>query len=107
MAQDSVKAVPLASMNSAAVVAGYTPLNAGLPKACFLIRIVNASNQAITISYDGVTDHEYLLPDNTLQVNSQTNAQPNNQKALFPAFTPVYIKGVAGVGIIYMSGYYT
>jgi len=107
MAQNSVKALILSSTLSAGVTGAYAPLNGtGFSQAPFFIRINNASNKAITISYNGVDDHEFLFPDSFLEIATQTNSQPGSHVALFPKHTIVYIKGAAGVGTIYLSGYY-
>lgn len=107
MAQNSVKPFVLSSVLSSAVTSLYTPLNGtGFLQAPFFIRINNASNMAITISYDGVNAHEFLAANTVFELPSQTNSQPNAQVALFPKNTIVYIKGTAGTGNIYLSGYY-
>jgi hypothetical protein len=107
MAQNSVKALLLHSVLSSTVTTSYAPLNGtGFTQAPFLIRINNASSMGITISYDGVNDHEFIPANTVFQLNAQTNAQPNAQTALFPKFTIVYVKGTAGTGNIYLSGYY-
>ncbi len=107
MAQNSVKALALNSILSSAVTALYVPINgSGFANAPFFIRIINASNMAITISYDGVTDNEYIPANSVFELPSQANAQPGAQVALFPKNTIVYIKGTAGTGNIYLSGYY-
>jgi hypothetical protein len=107
MAQNSVKPFILSSMLSSAITALYAPLNGtGFIQAPFFIRINNASSQAITISYDGINDHEFLSSGTFFELPSQTNSQPNAQVALFPKNTIVYIKGTAGTGNIYLSGYY-
>lgn len=107
MAQNSVKAFPLSSLASASVTGTYAALNAtGFPESPFFFRIVNASNMAITVSYDGVTDNEVVLANSVFPLESQTNSQPNAHVALFSKFTVVYIKGTAGTGTVYLSGYY-
>lgn len=106
MASTIVKAIPLSTFNAAALLAGYQALNTGLDEACFLIIINNDSNTDVTISYDGVTDHDYISSNETKSISSQTNAQPNAYAALFAKHMPVYVKGVAGVGTITLSGYY-
>ena len=78
----------------------------GFAKPPFLIRIVNASNAAITISYNGLDDHEFIPANGVFELPSQINSQPNAHVALFPKNTVVYVKGTAGVGTIYVSGYY-
>ena len=107
MAQNSVKPLALSSILSSTVTAIYTPLNGtGFSKAPFFIRINNASSVAIAISYDGITDHEFLAANSVFELSSQTNSQPNSGVALFPKNTIVYIKGTTGTGSIYLSGYY-
>lgn len=106
MASTIVKAIPLSTFNAAALGAAYQALSTGLDEACFMIIINNDSNTDITISYDGITDHDYVSNNETRTLASQTNAQPNAMAALFPKYMPVYIKGVAGVGTVTLSGYY-
>lgn len=107
MAQNSVKPFTLSSVLSSTVTSLYAPLNGtGFIQAPFFIRINNASSMGITISYDGVNDHEFLSAGTVFDLNSQTNSQPSAQVALFPKNTIVYIKGTAGTGNIYLSGYY-
>jgi len=107
MAQNSVKPFILSSLLSSAITAQYAALNGtGFSQAPFFIRIINASNMAITISYNGVDDHEYVPANSVFELPSQTNSQPNAQVALFPKYTVVYIKGTAGTGTVYLSGYY-
>lgn len=60
----------------------------------------------ITLSYNGVNDHEFVAANSSFDLPSQANAQPGSQIALFPKNTIVYVKGAAGTGNIYLSGYY-
>jgi len=107
MAQNSVKPFTLSSILSSTVTGLYAPLNGtGFQQAPFFIRIVNASTTAITISYNGVNDHEFIPSNGVFELPSQTNSQPNGHVALFPKNTIVYVKGTAGTGNIYLSGYY-
>lgn len=107
MAQNSVKPFALTSILSSAVTPIYAPINAtGFTQAPFFIRIINASSAAITVSYNGVNDHEFIPANSVFELACQTNAQPASGVALFPKNTVVYIKGTAGTGNIYLSGYY-
>lgn len=102
-----IKAIPITVMNSAAVLAQYQAINPnGLPFPCTILRINNDSNQAIIISYDGATDHEYLSVGQDLKIDAQANSQPNNQVSVFPKGLVVYMRGIAGMGTITLSGYY-
>ena len=107
MAQDTVKALILTSIDSADITEDYEPINPnGTEAACFLLRIVNDSDEPITISYDGINDNEFLLSNESLPIPTQTNSQPNARFALFHKYTKVYVKGSAGTGSVYLSGYY-
>ena len=107
MAQNSVKPFVLSSKASSTITGNYTAINSsGFIQAPFFIRINNASNQAITVSYNGVNDHEYIPSNSILELPTQTNSQPNAHMALFPKNTVVYVKGTAGTGNVYLSGYY-
>lgn len=94
-------------MNPAAYTQiGFAVAPTGFPYACFLIRLVNNTNQDINISFDGVTDNDYLVAGQTMQLTSQTNSPYNIDCALFPIGTKVYAKGLAGNGTVYLTGYY-
>lgn len=91
-----VFAIPSTSI---AIGAAYAPINPlGLPYACYMLRITNASNAIITISYDGVTDHDWVLTANTEQLWI-------DDMTLYAKGLIVYAKG-AGAGSVYVSGYY-
>jgi len=108
MALNKVKAIALTNIDSSTVSGTYQAINAaGLDQACFLVRVMNASNQNVTLSYDGSTDNDVVLANSTLDVPAQTNSSPNNKVALFAKGQVVYVKGTAGTGNIYLSGYYT
>lgn len=106
--KNSVSAVELFGIASTIVDADtYESINSlGLPFPCFLVRIINNSDEDVTVSYDGVTDHDFVPKNTTLQLPLQTNSQPNNNVALMPKGTIVYVKGTAGTGDIYLAAYY-
>ncbi len=108
MAQSFISAIQLTEVNANTLGLGFVPINDdGLDQACFLIRIVNASNVTVTISYDGVTGGDILLPDETLQLDLQANSSPNGFIAYLRKGTIVYVDAVnAGVGFIFLAGYY-
>lgn len=106
--QNIIKAITLTTFNSAAVIATYQAINGpnGLDHPCVVLKINNTSTTAITISYDGITDHEYLAANQFLVLDAQTNSNPKGNVCNFKRGTIVYVKGVAGVGTIALSGYY-
>lgn len=100
---NSVKAITLQSFDSAGLAASFKAINSsGLTEACFMIRIINDCDEDVTISFDGTTSNDYLRTGETLDLAPQ----PYGKFAYFKQGTVVYVKGSAGTGLIYLSGYY-
>jgi len=107
MPKNTVQAIELFSIASSVLDVNYQAINEdGAEGACFLLRITNDSTTNVTISYNGLVDHDIVLPGDVLNINAQTNSRPNNQTCLFPKGQIVYAKGTAGTGTIYLTGYY-
>lgn len=102
-----VQPIEVQTIDSGSVGASYTAINSsGIEEPIFLIRITNDSNQAITISYDGSTDHDYILAGDSVLYNFQTNARPYTGMAALNIGTVVYVKGTSGTGTIAIAGWY-
>ena len=76
----------------------------------FYMRIVNASNTPVEISYDktpnpGKIWHDYLMPEDKPGINFQANNEIPGHIANLAKGTVVYIRGTAGVGQIIFTGY--
>ncbi len=107
--KNAIKAGELTSRDSATFnnTLQILSADAGIPGPCILLRIVNASNTVIGVSYDGVTINDSVLPSSTMELNFQSNAQPGNMVAVMPKGTRVYvIGGAAGVGFVFLATYY-
>jgi hypothetical protein len=105
MFKSNVKAETSQSFNSAALVAGWN-LVAYSDHPDFLLRIINGSNTLVEVSYDGVTLNDAIPANTAFQIYTQTNSLPNAKVALFSKNLGVWIRGTAGVGTIYVAGYY-
>lgn len=110
--KNRVQAVSLSSFNAASLSGTYQAINStGLSNACVILKIVNENSTGITISYDGINDHEYLpgtaaaIPRETLLLDFSGGSHSGSEMK-FAKGTVVYVKGTAGVGTIYLSGYY-
>ena len=105
---DRIKPLTLTSYDASGFDGTYHAINPlGFDGPACYITISNSSNKAIFISFDGVIDHDYLLPDTTRVIPVQLNSQPTNNRALFSKNQKVYVKSaVAGAGNIYLTGYY-
>jgi len=108
MAKDFVKAIEMQSIDTSTIGAGaWSAVNAaGTEGACFFIRITNDSNTDVSISYDGIDYHEFIASGDSIEVNFQANASPGNFVSLLRKGTVFYARGTAGVGLVYVSGYY-
>lgn len=108
MSKDKVKAIELQNVDTSTIGAGtWTAFNtAGLEDACFFLRITNNSNTNISISYDGAIAHEFIPLSKSVSVNFQTNSSPANYVSKIPKGTVLYVQGTAGVGLVYLAGYY-
>jgi hypothetical protein len=106
--KNCIKADAVSAFNSTGLSTSYQALNAsGFSGPTVLMRIYNASNRDITISYDGTHDHDFVPTTQWLTLNFQTNAAPNNYVAMMKKGTIVYLKGAsAGTGLIYLATYY-
>lgn len=107
MIRNWIDAVEMTSFDSSTMLATFQPIDAtGLDYACFLIRIVNDSDKDVIISYDGTTDHDYLIAHDTLNLSIQRNSQPGSRVAQMRENSVIYLRGTAGTGNIYLAGYY-
>ena len=109
MAKSYPLQITMVSFASSSLSSSYQSMNAatnGLPEACFLTEIVNDGTTSVTISWDGVNDHIRVLAASRVPYNWQTNAEPHNDVSLNKKGTQYYIKGTAGTGNIYLSGFY-
>ncbi len=106
--KNKVLPIPLSSVDSAAFAGAYLLLSGagGVTNPCIMLHIANNSNVPVTISYDGVNDHDFLLPNSDRELNFQSNANSQNWAASLAQGTKVYVKGAAGVGLVYLSGFY-
>jgi len=105
--QNNIKAIPLKSIASTALTT-YVPFDAaGIPNTCFVLKIVNNSDEDVTVSFDGTTDHDFVPKATITELPPIYASLPNNNTALWPQGQKVYIKGTAGsTGSVYLAGYF-
>lgn len=103
--RNSVAAIQLGAIN-ANVFNGAYQLIGGIPQACFMLRFINNTDEDVLVSYDGVTDNDVVVHGTTVQLEPQTNSQPNNYICVFPKGLTIYVKGANGTGEFYVAGYY-
>ncbi len=102
-----VYAIPMTTLDSATFIGTYLVLNVGgLPQGCSIIKIVNNSTVDVTVSLDGTTNHDFIPSKSAVVYDFQTNHQVESALSIFPKGQKVYIKGAAGVGLVYLVGWY-
>jgi hypothetical protein len=104
IAFETLRTLDSSTMSSSST---YYTIGTPLKFPSYKIKIVNNSNQLITISIDGINDHD-VLPATSFTLYDETQAQFSscNCPAL-PAGTQVYAKaGAAGTGLIYVVSQY-
>lgn len=107
MSQNAIKAIPLTPFDASTLTINYQVMNAtGLPNACIYLRLVNDSAGVVTVSYDGITDHDHIPAMNEINLPVQSNSRPNSNVACWPVGTKVYVRGTAGTGFVLLAGYY-
>jgi hypothetical protein len=106
--------LPLSFINTGILdLAHWIILRDPLEAPIFYLKITNASNQDVYISYgqnkSGVIlaadleDHDYILANSSLELNFQQNNLPNAHTALLAEGTTIFVRGAAGVGIVWAS----
>ncbi len=106
--KNSVLPIPMTSADSSLFAGAYVLLSGagGLTEPCIMLRIINDSNVDVTISYDGIADHDFVPTGTSLNLQFMTNSQPTNRSCSMAEGTRVYVKGVAGLGSVYIAGFF-
>jgi len=102
--KNAIQSIERTVLDASELIGEYLPINElGFTKSCFMIRIVNRNKSDILLSFDGVTDHEYIRADETLEIIIPPDT---GNKVNFAKGTIVYASAAFAVGYIYLSGYY-
>jgi len=102
--KNSINYVNLTSIDSSTIDATFRPINPlGLDEGCFLIRITNASDAAANVSFDGVSDDHSLQPNAIIEVFCPGSC---DEYTGVRKGSIIMVRGGAGTGMIYLSGYY-
>ena len=106
--KDYIVPIEMQSLNANTLgIASYEPFNAaGVEGSLSFIRVTNDSNTDVYLSYDGIHDHEFIPAGKTIQVYFQANSILASNVSLLRKYTVLSLRGNAGVGFIYLAGYY-
>lgn len=102
-----VRPIPLQKKNSSDINSVFKPMDEfGLGERCYFLRIVNDSDKAIEISFDGFEMNEYIPAGKQIEIPGAIYSNPQVRQAVWPKATKIYIRGQKGTGLITVSGYY-
>jgi len=102
--KNSIAPIVMTSINSNDIDIGeYYIINEdGFDEACYMLRITNRSKDDVFVSYDGVTDHDYIPYDTFIQIEPPMMIDKSN----FRKLTKVYVRGTTSAGFIYVAAYF-
>ncbi len=93
---------PIRSVNTSALSGSYVVLGTALTDEARILKIVNNSNQDLTISTNGTTDMDFLPQTSFVLYDAGSNRGNPAPTMVFPKGTQFYVKGSAGTGLVYL-----
>lgn len=92
----------LRSRDAATFTGSYQTLGAPLANAASLVKLVNNSTVLVTISVDGVNDHD-VAPSSSFWLYDVTSDSPSVSDPIFAEKgRQYYVNGSAGTGSVYL-----
>lgn len=104
------RCIPLTTVDTSTLGASYTALNgSGFEDDIKILKIISLATQGITISYDGVEDHDFYPAGASFLLDLQTN-HSNNSAYSSGTYRGrkgqiIYGKGAGNTGNLYIIGY--
>ena len=93
------------SIDSSTFTGSYQKLGTPSVYPIRIIKFTNNSNQLVTLSWNGVNDHEVLPAGSFLLLDVSANNELSYILEI-PAQMQFWVKGSAGTGLFYLSSYY-
>src|ERR1700754_543476 len=91
----------LRSIDSATFTGSYQALGAPLAHAGYIVKLVNNSTVAVTISNDGINDKD-IAPAGSFWLYDEGKVGVSSGLPALPASTQISVKGSAGTGLVYL-----
>ena len=103
----STKVLPdtIRSIDSATFTGSYQAVGTKLTHPTRIVKFTNNSTVAVTLSWDGTNDHEFLPAGSFMLIDVSSDRETANIFEI-GANTQFYVKGAAGTGSFYISTYY-
>jgi hypothetical protein len=96
---------PVRSIDTSTFTGNYQVVGGPLSQGARIIKFTNLSNVQVTLSWDGVHDHE-ILPANSFVLLDISAAKENTIFVEIQKGIQFYVKGSAGIGNFIISVYY-
>lgn len=90
----------LRSLSSASVSGTYATIGTAISFPARIIKIINDSNQAVTISVDGTNDFDYVPAGGFFLYDCGTNRGNASPEMVIQKGTQFFAKGTAGTGTV-------
>jgi len=96
----------LRSIDSATFTGSYQALGTATDHPIVLAKFTNNSDVLVTVSWNGVADHD-ILPAGSYTVYDMSANSTNPLSGLsIGQETQFYVKGTAGTGLVYLTTFY-
>lgn len=96
-----IKYETIKSIDSASFTGSYQAVGVASTHPCRVFKIVNNSNIAVTVSTDGIHDHDFIPAATFVLYDVGTNRGNSAPELNLPP-TQFYVKAAAGVGLVYV-----
>ncbi len=105
------RCIPLMTFDTSTLSGSYQAVNpSGFPLPIKIFKFWNTSSSGITVSYDGVNDHDYYQASGGMILDLQTNHENTSAYGSGTlngrAGQVIYVKGSTSAGTLYLVGYY-
>jgi hypothetical protein len=96
----------LRSLSSASVTGTYGKVGTAFTFPPRLVKIINNSTQDVTVSVDGINDHDYVPAGGFTLYDIGTNRGNSASESNIQQGTQIFVKGTAGTGNVYVVTLY-
>ena len=90
------------TFDSSTMTSSYQALGDALAEPTRILKIINNSTKDITISWDGITDHDFVPIEGFSLYDVGTNRGNSAPELCIRKGTQIFVKGTAGTGSIYL-----
>lgn len=94
------------TFDTSSLTGSYQPLGIPLPQAASIVKIVNNGSSVVTISTDGIKDHDVIPGLSFALYDCTTNAAHASAGAFLSKNTQFFVKGSMSSGFIYLVTLY-